>query len=92
MLRPWGTGVGFSCDFNRDGFLTGLPTAFSGDYFLPGTPMEGVTLSWRTISNGPVSTAINKGRMGKYGGQLTGGRGGCVCFCSHVFSLLLPRF
>ena len=65
IKNPWPAGVGFSVDYNRDGYGVGSPTAFSGDYFLPGSPVEGVATSWRTTSTGTPTVYVNKGRMGK---------------------------
>ena len=65
LKNPWAAGVGFSVDYNRDGFGVGSPTAFSGDYFLPGSPVEGIATSWRTTSTGTPIVSVNKGRMGK---------------------------
>ncbi len=63
--NSWGKGVGISVDYNRDGFNAGAPTAFSGDYFLPGSPVEGWVVSYKTTSTGAAVVLVNKGRMGK---------------------------
>jgi hypothetical protein len=34
----------FRADYNKDGFGAGSPTSFSGDYFMPGAPLEGWSL------------------------------------------------
>jgi hypothetical protein len=34
----------FGADYNKDGFGAGSPTSFSGDYFMPGAPLEGWSL------------------------------------------------
>ena len=65
LRNPWSYGVGFSCDYNKDGFGTGVPTAFSGDYFLPGSPVEGTVLAYRNSANSNPQLLVNKGRMGK---------------------------
>jgi hypothetical protein len=36
VFYPWSGGVGLITDFGQDGFDVGVPTPFSGDYFLPG--------------------------------------------------------
>ena len=41
VAYTWYGGLGFIADFGRDGFDVGSPSAYSGDYFLPGSPMEG---------------------------------------------------
>ena len=79
--NPWGRGVGFSVDYNRDGFGTGTPTYFSGDYFLPGSPVEGWVVSYSTTSTGTVIPLVNKGRMGK--ADFTQVRALGVCVCVH---------
>ena len=38
--RSPGGGMGFVADYGRDGWSTGSP-AYCGDYFLPGSPVEG---------------------------------------------------
>ena len=43
----WRQGVGFSVDYNKDGYALGAPTKFSGDYFLPGSPVEGFVTSYK---------------------------------------------
>ena len=65
LRNPWTSGVGFSVDYNRDGWGVGSPTAFAGDYFLPGSPVEGWVVSYRTTSTGTPLVSVNKGRMGK---------------------------
>ncbi len=35
-------------DYNKDGFNTGTPTKYSGDYFLPGDPLEGWSVEYKT--------------------------------------------
>jgi hypothetical protein len=63
IRHVWNVGVGLSADFNRDGWSVGTPTAFSGDYVMPGSAMEGWVVSWRNTSTGAVNTGVNKGRM-----------------------------
>jgi hypothetical protein len=40
-------------DYNHDGFDTGSPTPYSGDYFLPGDPLEGWSVEYKTTPAGP---------------------------------------
>jgi hypothetical protein len=49
----WAGGIGFIADYNVDGFGVGSPTAYSGDFFLPGDPMEGWSVEYKTS---PTST------------------------------------
>jgi hypothetical protein len=44
-MPPW-------TDYNKDGFANGTPTKFSGDYFVPGTPMEGWSVEYKTTAAG----------------------------------------
>jgi len=34
-------------DFGKDGWGSGSPENFSGDYFVPGSPVEGWTINWK---------------------------------------------
>ncbi len=38
---PYGVGLGFVADPDKDGWTVGSPYIYYGDYFLPGTPQEG---------------------------------------------------
>ena len=49
-------GLGFVADAARDGWATGSPN-YCGDYFVPGTPLEG----WAVQYNGVVSSNHNTG-------------------------------
>ncbi len=63
IRNVWNQGLGLSADFNRDGWNIGTPTAFVGDYVMPGSAMEGFVVGYRTVSGGAVTTTVNKGRM-----------------------------
>ena len=65
MSRLIVTGIGFIADFNKDGFSTGSPKAYSGDYFLPGSPLEGWSVEYK-IGSGGNNVKINKGMVGKH--------------------------
>ena len=55
-----GKKLGFIADFGRDGWNTGSPYAYSGDYFVPGSPEEGFITKW--VEAGATSrTYLNKG-------------------------------
>ena len=41
--------LGFVADFQRDGWDVGTPPQ-TGDYFLPGSPFEGWSIKWGTVS------------------------------------------
>jgi len=56
--------LGFICDFGGDGLTVGNPP-FSGDYFVPGTPVEGWTLQYTNQAMPQKFT--NAGLMGSYG-------------------------
>jgi hypothetical protein len=45
-------------DFQRDGFTSGLPTPYSGDYFLPGAPLEGWSLEFKTSPTGAENRCV----------------------------------
>jgi hypothetical protein len=36
----WGNPLGFIADYDKNGFAAGSPS-YAGDYFVPGTPLEG---------------------------------------------------
>jgi hypothetical protein len=57
-----GNQLGFIADYDKNGF-TGSP-GYSGDYFVPGIPLEGWILQWNS-SSGAVSRHINQGLMNK---------------------------
>jgi hypothetical protein len=57
--HPWSWGLGFIADYQRDGFDQGSPTPFSGDYFLPGIPVEGWCIEFKTSPSSGYSTWVN---------------------------------
>jgi len=62
----WYSGLGFVADYGRDGWAVGNPP-YSGDYFVPGDPVEGWILEWDY--NGGTSNFVNEGleNGGSYG-------------------------
>lgn len=50
-----GTRLGFVADYQKDGWTTGTPP-YGGDYFLPGSPAEGFTVTW---NNSTLVTKTN---------------------------------
>ena len=58
--RSPGGGMGFVADFGRDGWSTGSPS-YCGDYFLPGSPVEGwgVEVSGTSYINSDVCGISN---------------------------------
>lgn len=62
LLLP---GVGFIADYNKDGFASGSPTKYSGDYFIPGTPLEGWSVDLKTSTGSGYTRWLCKGRTGK---------------------------
>ncbi|GMI00407.1 hypothetical protein TrST_g13361 [Triparma strigata] len=52
--------AGFIADWDRNGWSTGTP-AFSGDYFIPGSPVEGWVAEW---TDGGSFATVNKGLVG----------------------------
>lgn len=54
VFYPWSGGVGLITDFGQDGFDVGVPTPFSGDYFLPGEAVEGWTMAYQTAAGDTV--------------------------------------
>jgi len=50
--------LGFIADYDRNGWDAGDPK-FSGDYFVPGAPVEGWAMKW--TDSGGTKTGINKG-------------------------------
>lgn len=58
--HPNGYGLGFVCDFQRDGWDAGTP-AFMGDYFVPGSPEEGWSVEW--TQEGSETTFHNYGLL-----------------------------
>ena len=42
--------IGFICDYDKNGFSEASLPSFSGDYFIPGAPLEGISsLSMRPM-------------------------------------------
>jgi len=68
LILFWSPGIGFIADYSKDGFgvrpSAGAPL-YSGDYFLPGTPLEGWSVEYR-IGTGENIRLINKGLVGKH--------------------------
>jgi len=71
VVAPWcsahATGIGFIADYGKDGFGTAASgqKKFSGDYFLPGSPLEGWSVEYRIGSaSAGVTRKINKGKVG----------------------------
>jgi hypothetical protein len=56
--------LGFICDYDNDGLSVGSPP-YSGDYFVPGTPVEGWTFTYTTSAG--TSSFTNAGLMGSMG-------------------------
>ena len=59
-----GQKLGFIADYDKNGF-SGSP-GYSGDYFVPGIPLEGWVLQW-TSSSGKTSKYVNEGLMNRTG-------------------------
>lgn len=57
-----GKQLGFIADYDKNGF-TGSP-GYSGDYFVPGIPLEGWILQWNS-SSGSVTRHVNQGLMNR---------------------------
>eukprot|EP01029_Cantina_marsupialis_P018630 TRINITY_DN4294_c1_g1_i5.p1 TRINITY_DN4294_c1_g1~~TRINITY_DN4294_c1_g1_i5.p1 ORF type:complete len:485 (+),score=107.97 TRINITY_DN4294_c1_g1_i5:83-1537(+) len=57
------SGLGFVADMEKNGWTTGTPN-YCGDYFLPGSPLEGWSVEWNIGSS--QYQYINKGRVGKF--------------------------
>ena len=55
--------LGFIADYGRDGFDNGFP-AFSGDYFVPGSPVEGWAMQWS--DSGGQKSSVNKGLVSTF--------------------------
>ena len=66
IVQPWRRGVGIAADFNMDGFSAGAPYPISGDYVLPGTPIEGWVVSYRKNATAAPTYVANKGRITMY--------------------------
>jgi hypothetical protein len=60
----FGGKLGFIADYGRDGWTVGTP-AFSGDFFVPGSPEEGWGVEW-TSPSGTESSFNNFGLMSKF--------------------------
>ena len=58
-----GSRLGFVADHQKDGWSSGTP-AYSGDYFVPGSPEEGWSLEWTS----PTGGERNFGNYGLMGG------------------------
>ncbi|MCW3123309.1 MAG: hypothetical protein JWQ38_2801 [Flavipsychrobacter sp.] len=67
---PTGNGLDFSYDQGHDGFGVGVPNAFYGSYFLPGTPFSG----WQVEIDDTMSSAFysSSGFDNTEGGKLAG--------------------
>lgn len=59
-LPPPPPSAGFIADYDRNGWSSGSP-AFSGDYFIPGSPVEGWVAEW---TDGGNFATVNKGLVG----------------------------
>jgi hypothetical protein len=60
-----GQQLGFIADYDKNGFYSSAP-GYAGDYFVPGTPVEGWILQW-TGSGGTVYNYAMEGLMGDIG-------------------------
>ncbi len=58
--------VGFNYDIGKDGYENGDPD-YMGDYFVPGTPLEGWGVEW--TNNTTEHTFINYGAIADYAGN-----------------------
>ena len=77
----WNNGLGFIADFDGNGW-TGT-RGFSGDYFLPGSPLEGWSVEYQNSATGGENVYINKGKRAR----------GCVSEeDSCAFFLVLTSF
>jgi len=56
-----GNKLGFIADYDKNGFTVGTPP-YAGDYFVPGSPVEGWQLQW-TNSKGVKNLKVNEGLM-----------------------------
>ena len=56
----WSKGLGFTADWAGDGWST-----FAGDYFLPGSPLEGWSIEYQDSPTGGETVNIMKGRVGR---------------------------
>jgi hypothetical protein len=59
----WNNGLGFIADWADDGWLPNSG-GFAGDYFLPGSPLEGWSVEYQTSPSGGENVFIMKGRVG----------------------------
>jgi hypothetical protein len=74
-------------DFGMDGYAVGYPTAFSGDYFLPGSPVEGWSVEY-TLS---TTKAFNRCASGMRG--LAGFHGVKPCRINALmYCMVICRF
>ena len=62
----WNNGLGFIADWADDGWLPNSG-GFAGDYFLPGSPLEGWSVEYQTSPSGGENVFIMKGRVGHSG-------------------------
>ena len=60
----WNNGLGFIADWAGDGW-TPSSGGFSGDYFLPGSPLEGWSVEFQDSPSGGESVYLMKGRVGR---------------------------
>ena len=56
----WSGGLGFVADWEGDGW-----DDFAGDYFLPGSPLEGWSTEYQTSKTGAETVHIMKGRVSR---------------------------
>ena len=80
-------GVGFIADYGKDGFSTGSP-AYAGDYFLPGSPLEGWQVEYTTPSG--FSRFVNKGLSGSHDIPTSSLSGASLSHPRLYLLLLLP--
>lgn len=66
-----GSGLGFVADVAQDGWGVGAPN-YHGDFFLPGTPQEGWSISSGTVEARAFRASPTTGAYGAFTGPLTG--------------------